>query len=370
MKTQRTAAVLGVIAATALVATACGSDNNTGTTNADGASSASCGGNKRLTGEGSTAQQNAINEFVTMYGQQDCPGYTVAYNATGSGTGISKFNDKQVDFAGTDSPLKAEEAAKARQRCDNNPAWHIPLVFGPVTIAYNLPGASNVTLNPTVIAKIFNGGVKKWNDPAITALNSGVNLPDKDILVIFRSDESGTTDNFQKYLKAAAKDAWGKEAGKTFNGGVGEGKAKSAGVAGAVAATEGAITYVEASFADNAKLGKARIDSGAGAVELTNESAGKAIAGAKLKTTESPNDMVIDLDALYSSKTPGAYPLVLTTYEVVCSKGYADADTAKAMKNFLTSAATSGQANLPEVGYIPLPEDFKTKVLASINSMS
>ncbi len=137
-------------------------------------------------------------------------------------------------------------------------------MFGPVAIAYNLDGVDGLVLNGETIAKIFNGGITNWNDPAIAALNSGVKLPDEKISPIVRSDSSGTSDNFQQYLEASSKGAWTQGAGSDFKGGVGEGAKGSAGVAQAVASAPGSITYVEKSFADQQKLPAAQIDTGSG----------------------------------------------------------------------------------------------------------
>ncbi|CQD23896.1 phosphate ABC transporter substrate-binding protein [Mycolicibacterium conceptionense] len=241
---------LSATAIAALTLTACGSDNNAAGTSsaASGASSASaeCGGKNSLTAEGSTAQQNAIAEFNKVWGQV-CSGKNLAYNPTGSGAGVDQFIAKQVDFAGSDSALKDDQVAKAAERCGGNEAWNLPLVFGPVALAYNVEGADKLVVNPDVLAKIFQGQIKKWNDPAIAALNAGTNLPDLDIKPIYRSDSSGTTDNFQKYLAAAAPQTWTKGAGKEFQGGAGEGAQKSSGVVQAVQATPGSIGYVEKS---------------------------------------------------------------------------------------------------------------------------
>jgi len=369
--TKRHGAVLGLVVAGALVLPACGTDDNSlpsGNTTGSAASGVACAGKKQLTGEGSSAQNNAMQEFVAAYNAA-CPDHDVAYNASGSGAGIKQFNAKQVDFAGSDSPLSKDkgEVDAAAQRCEGNPAWHLPMVFGPVAIAYNLPGVEGLTLDGGTIAKIFNGSITTWNDPAIAALNGDKTLPDRNIVVIYRSDESGTTDNFQKYLETASAGAWTQGGGKQFKGGVGEGRAKSQGVADAVKSTEGAVTYVEASFAKNAGLGMARIDNGSGPVELTDATAGKAIAGAKI--AGEGHDMVLDLDSLYGTQEPGAYPLVLVTYEIVCSKGY-DAETAQAVKSFLTVAATSGQENLAKVGYVPLPQEFRAKLQDAIRAIS
>jgi len=372
---KRHASVLGFIAAGALALTACGSDNNTATTGGDRTGAAGnvsaeveCGGKADLTGEGSSAQKGAVDVFIQAFGTK-CSSNKFSYTASGSGNGVKNFNGGQVDIGGTDSPLSKDkgEVDAAATRCQGNPAWNLPLVFGPVTVAYKLDGVQSLTVTPELAAKMFNGTVKTWDDPAVAAVNPGVGLPSKPITVIYRGDESGTTDNFQKYLNAAAKAAWGKDAGKKFNGGVGEGKQGSAGVAEAVSATDGAVTYVEWSYAQDKKLGIAKLDSGAGAVELTSESAGKAVNGAKVKG--SGNDLVLDLDALYASKEAGAYPLLLATYEVVCSKGY-DADTAKAVKAFLTVAATDAQSGLQDAGYVPLPSEFQTKLLDAIKAIS
>jgi phosphate transport system substrate-binding protein len=362
---------LSATAVAALTLTACGSDNNSGSTatsgSASGASSTSadCGGKNSITAEGSTAQQNAIALFNQVWGQV-CSGKNVSYNPTGSGAGREQFIAKNVDFAGSDSALKDEQIAAAAKRCGDNPAWHLPLVFGPIAMAYNIEGVEGLVLNGDTLAKIFQGQITKWNDPAIAALNEGKTLPDTTITPIFRSDSSGTTDNFQKYLKAAAPEVWTKGAGSEFQGGAGEGAQKSAGVAQAVQATPGAVGYVEKGFADQAGLPYAQINTGAGAVELTDETAGTAIDAVKFATEG--NDLVLDLDSLYGTKEPGAYPLVLATYNIVCSDGY-DAETAAAVKSFLTVAANDGQTGLSDAGYVPLPEQFKERLLTSIEAI-
>ena len=379
MKLNRIGKTLGTtLSATAIAAltlTACGSDKNTATTSSSGAASpagaassaaADCGGKNSVTAEGSTAQQNAIAEFNKVWGQT-CPGKTLAYNPTGSGAGVDQFIAKQVDFAGSDSALKDDQVTKAAARCGGNPAWNLPLVFGPVAMAYNIDGVDKLVVNADVLAKIFQGQITKWNDPAIAALNSGTNLPDADIKPVYRSDSSGTTDNFQKYLGAAAPQSWTKGAGKEFQGGAGEGAQKSSGVVQAIQATPGSIGYVEKSPAAAAGLKNAEIDSGAGAVALTDDSTKAAVAAAKFKAEGM--DLTLDLNALYASKAAGVYPLMLATYEIVCSKGY-DADTAAAVKSFLTVSANQGQANLSTAGYVPLPDSFKERLLKSVDAIA
>jgi phosphate transport system substrate-binding protein len=373
VKLKRHGVALTMATVGTLVLAACGSNPTPSGGGAGGPGAeaggppVACGGKKDLNAEGSSAQKNAIDVFIQAY-QQKCPGQNVAYNPTGSGAGVKQFTAGISDFGGSDSALKAEgEVPAAQQRCKGNPAWNLPMVFGPVALSYNVGGVENLTLSGQTAAKIFNGQIKTWNDPAIAAQNPGTQLPGLPISVVFRSDESGTTDNFQQYLAAAGKGAWTQGAGKKFAGGVGSGANQSAGVAQAVSSTNGSISYVELSYAQDNKLHMAKLDNGAGPVELTNDTVGKAIESAKI--VGQGNDLRLDLKSVYGAATPGAYPLILATYELVCSKGYTP-DVAQAVKAFLTTAATSGQDKLPEAGYAPLPAPFQQKLLTAIQAIS
>ncbi|GFG86641.1 phosphate ABC transporter substrate-binding protein PstS [Mycolicibacter algericus] len=363
-----TTAGVALLAATlGLALSGCGSDDNSGGAAGAGASgSAECAGKSTLTAEGSTAQQNAIAVFNQVWGKE-CAGKNLSYNPTGSGAGREQFIAGHVDFAGSDSPLSEAQVEQAAARCDGNPAWHLPLVFGPISMAYHLDGVEHLVLNADVLARIFSGSITSWDDPALVALNPGVELPAIAITPIYRSDSSGTTDNFQKYLSAAAPQAWTRGDGSEFQGGVGEGAQKSAGVVQAVQSTPGAIGYVEKGFADQANLHSAMIDSGAGVVAATDESAGAAIQSAAF-VTEDSNDMRLDLRSLYGTKQAAAYPLVLVTYEIVCSKGY-DADTAAGVKSFLKAASTTGQEGLADVGYVRLPDQLKRRLSSAIDAI-
>lgn len=366
-------AALSIVAAGALTLSACGSDVNTpagggqnGTTSA--AAKVECGGKKALKASGATAQANAMTRFVSAF-ESACSDQTLNYTSNGSGAGVKEFTGKLTDFGGSDSALNKEkgETDAAKQRCDGNEAWNLPSVFGPIAITYNVPG-KDVVLDAPTLAKIFSGAVVNWNDPAIAALNGGTPVADQKIVVIFRNDESGTTDNFQKYLDAASKGAWTKGAGKVFNGGIGEGAKGNEGTSAAIKSTPGSITYNEWSFAKKQGLQISKIvNSGGGSpIELSSASAGKAIEGAKFKGTG--NDLVLDLNSIYTTTTAGAYPLVLATYEIVCSK-YSDAETGKAVKAFMTVAVTDGQKGLEDNGYIPLPSSFQEKLLTSIKAI-
>ncbi|GAB19936.1 phosphate ABC transporter substrate binding protein [Gordonia effusa NBRC 100432] len=331
---------------------------------------AACGGSdseQTITGEGSTAQQKALEHFSQVL--TDEGGSVLDYTGSGSGDGIKKFLSSDVDFAGSDSPLKGDEVTKAKERCGGNDAWHIPLVAGPVAIAYNLDGVDNLKLNPTVLAGIFDSKITTWNDPAIAALNPGAKLPSTKIVPVHRSDSSGTTDNFQKFLQNAAPQAWPYEHSKEFKGKGGSAAAKSTGVGDTVKKTAGSVTYVEWGFATENKLGVADIDFGAGAVKLDATSAGKALDAVTFKTPGS-KDLVVDSDKLFASKVAGAYPLLLTTYEVVCSKGYSNADTGAALKGAFTTILDKGQEGLTELGYVPLPDAYKATLRGTVDALS
>jgi phosphate transport system substrate-binding protein len=239
------------------------------------------------------------------------------------------------------------------------------MVVGPIAMAYNLEGVDTLVLTPEVAAKIFKGDIKKWNDPAITALNKDAKLPNADIKVFFRSDESGTTENFQKYLAGAGGGAWTDEPSKVWPG-AGEGREKSSGVADGVKTTPNSLTYVEWSYAKDNGLGMAQVDNGAGPVELTGESVGAAVASAKSVGTG--NDLRLELD--YATQTAGAYPIVLVTYEIACSKGL-PAEKAKLVKSFLTYfVAADTQASLEEIGYAPLPDEVRSQVETAIKALA
>ncbi|CAN5609607.1 phosphate ABC transporter substrate-binding protein PstS [soil metagenome] len=361
---------VSVAAIAGMTLSGCGSDNNAGTAQSSGGAAASdCTGKEALKGSGSSAQKNAMTRFITAY-QTACPGFTVNYTSSGSGAGVSEFTGGVTDFGGSDSPLNADkgEYDKAKQRCGSD-AWNLPVVFGPIAVTYNLDGITDLALDGPTLAKIFTGAVTKWNAPEIAALNEGKALPDENITVLFRSDESGTTDNFQKYLDAASDGAWGKGAGKSFVGGVGEGAQGNEGTSAAIKSTPGSITYNEWSYAQSQGLSVVKVITSAGPdpVELSVDSVGKSIESVKVKGEG--NDLVLDTATFYKPTEAGAYPIVLATYELVCSK-YAEGDVAPALKKFLTVSINEGQKGLEDNGYIPIPDRFKERLTTAINAIA
>jgi len=343
---------------------------SSGGASSESASGLTCAPGK-LTAEGSSAQANAITEVISGYNAECGDKATIEYNPTGSGAGIKNFNKGLVDFAGSDSALKTEEkegvieADAAKKRCQDNPAWHLPMVVGPIAFAYNVDGVDKLTLNAEVLAGIFNGTIATWNDPKIAKLNADAQLPGDKITVFFRSDESGTTENATKFLSKAGNGAWKDEPGKSWTG-TGEGKNKSSGVAEGVTSTKNSISYMEWSYAKDNDLKVALLDSGNGGVELTGEAVGKAVAEAKIKGKG--NDLSLDLK--YADSAAGAYPALLVTYEIVCSKGL-DAEKTAIVKDFLTYfASDTTQTGLEELGYAPVPSELLTKVKTAIAAIA
>ena len=359
-----------LIVATAVTMSACGGhDNATGRSSPTGTSSAkvSCGGKPALTASGSTAQKNAMTLFVKAF-QQACPKQSLTYTANDSGAGIAEFLANRTDFGGSDSSLSRDESNKGQQRC-GSPVWNLPMVFGPIAVAFNVNGVTSLNLDGNATAQIFNGQITQWNDAAIQVLNLGVTLPNEPIRVVFRSDESGTTDNFQKYLDTASNGTWGEPAGKKFNGGVGQGVVGNDGAAAAVKGTEGSITYVEWSFAQAEQLNTAKIVTSAGPdpVAISPESVGQTISSAWF--LGKGNDLALDTISFYRPNKAGSYPIVLATYELVCSK-YPDPQAGTAVKAFLQSTIGRGQNGLADHGYIPIPDEFKSRLSTAVNAIS
>jgi phosphate transport system substrate-binding protein len=365
----------GIMAGIALTATlalaACGSDNNeTSTSPTTGTSGTAAGptcASGSLTAQGSSAQKNAMDEWIKAY-QQSCSGAKIDYQGTGSGAGITAFQGGTADFAGSDSALKdGDESTKAATRCGGAPALNLPMVTGPIAIAYNLEGVKDLQLKPDTIAKIFSGAVTKWDAAEIKADNPSATLPSTPILAVHRSDSSGTTENFTGYLTAVSPTAWTAGKDKVWKAAGGQAEKGSDGVAAALKKSAGAIGYVEWSFAKANALSIAKVANGSGEyTALTGAAAGKTIEGAKITGTGDDLKMTID----YKTAQAGAYPIVLVTYEIVCSKG-TPADKLALVKGFLGyTVSAPGQATLDKLGYAPLPESVRSKVEASIKNLA
>ncbi|GAA2387543.1 phosphate ABC transporter substrate-binding protein PstS [Streptomyces glaucosporus] len=375
MKLQPThrlrAIAFGAVAvSSALVLTACGSDDNTGGDKAEGGSKApsnvKCEGEGNLLASGSSAQKNAMDIWVRNY-QAACEGVGINYKPTGSGAGVQEFLQGKTGFAGSDSALDETEIEQSKKVCKGGQGINLPMVGGPVAVGYNLSGVDNLVLDAETLAKIFDSKITKWDDPAIKKLNPDTDLPSTKIQAFHRSDESGTTDNFTEYLHAAAPDVWKYEPAKAWAGKGGQSADGSAGVATNVKNNDGAIGYFELSYATGNDIPTVDLDTGAGEpVEATVENATKAIAAGKV--VGEGNDLAMELD--YATKAEGAYPIVLVTYEIVCDKGN-NKESLDLTKSFLTyTASEDGQKALAEQGYAPIPDEIITKVRSTVESLS
>ncbi|MEV0896786.1 phosphate ABC transporter substrate-binding protein PstS [Actinoplanes sp. NPDC049802] len=358
MKLQRSGFVAGIALTATIALTGCGSDNEPAGSTSSAAPGDCVSGS--LTASGSTAQKNAMDEWIKAY-QTKCADSKVDYQGTGSGAGIEAFIAGTADFAGSDSALKEEEQPQADAKCVGGKALNLPMVIGPIAVVYNLEGVDGLQLSAPTIAKIFSGSITKWNDPAIAAENTSAKLPDAKIESVHRADESGTTDNFTKYLSKSAEADWTFGNAKAWKAPGGTGVSKSDGIATKVKGTANTISYVEMSYAENSGLQTAKIKNGAGEyAELSGESAGKTFENAEIKGTD--GDLALSLD--YATTTPGAYPIVLVTYEIACSKGSPKAKEVQAFLKYTSSA--DGQKALEGLGYAPLPETLRSKVADSV----
>ncbi|WP_371498536.1 phosphate ABC transporter substrate-binding protein PstS [Kitasatospora sp. NBC_00374] len=377
MKLQRNgrskALAIGAVAlVSSLSLAACGTDDNTkpaaGGSSGSAASAAAiaCAKGGQLLGAGSTAQGNAVDVWKAAYGAA-CSGTTVTYGAVGSGAGIQQFNQGKVAFAGSDSALKPAEVDASKAVCTGGQGVNLPMVGGLISVVFNVENVDKLVLDGPTIAKIFDSQITKWNDPAIAALNPGVNLPAADIQAIHRSDDSGTTENLTKYLAKASGGAWTYPAAKTWAGKGGQSANGSAGVSAQVKQVKNSISYVELSFAQTNKLTSAAINTGASKpVEATAANGATTFSKAKIAGTGS--DLALTLD--YATKDEGAYPLVLVTYEIACDKGN-KAESLDLLKSFLTyTISDNGQQAIGQAGYVPLPKELSSKVQAVIPTLA
>lgn len=316
---------------------------------------------------GSSAQNNAMTAWIARY-QQECTGATINYQPTGSGAGIEAFIGGQVVFAGSDAALaEGEEQQAANARCGQGPALNLPMVVGPIAVAYNLEGVEDLALSPETIAAIFSGEITSWDDPRVAVDNPGTVLPDTPVQSFHRSDSSGTTQNFVEFLSVTAPEIWTYEVAKSWPAPGGQGANGSQSVAQRVRSGNGAIGYMEASYAENSGLSVAAVRNGAGAyVGVTEESVGAALEAAE--QVGQGDDLALAVD--YDTEAPGAYPVVLVTYEIVCASGTAP-ENLDLLKSFLSyTASEEGQALMPRNGYTPLPDSLRERVHGIVGGLS
>lgn len=310
-----------------------------------------------LNGAGATFPYPIYSKWMAVYEREK--GVKVNYAPIGSGGGIRQFTAGVVDFGGTDAFMSVDEMNKA-----GGNVLHIPTVMGAVAVVYN-SDVQGLKLDGATLADIFAGNIKKWNDPKIEALNPGVNLPDKSILVVHRSDSSGTTDIFTNYL-AKVSTMWASKvgAGKSVSWPAGVGAKGNPGVAGAVKNNSGSIGYVELAYAETNKLSTAELKNRSG-VFVGPSSAG-VTAAAEKALKKIPSDFRAEI-----LNQPGkkSYPIAGFTWLIV-KTDMDRSEKSAALKDFLSWAVSEGQQYAPDLYYAPLPESLRSKVLSAINSMN
>jgi phosphate transport system substrate-binding protein len=349
----------------ALGAAACGSSDESPSGGGSSSSSSSSGASKQggtINGAGATFPAPVYTEWAARF--KDKTGTTINYQAVGSGGGIAQFTAGTVDFGATDAAMKPEEEAAAKKKGD---PVHIPTVLGAVTVSYNVSGVDKgLKLDGATVANIFLGKIKKWNDPAIAQVSGNSSLPDKDITVCHRSDESGTTKNFTQFL-ADYSPEWksGPGVDKTVKWPTGTGAKGNDGVAACVKQTDGAVGYVEQAYALQNNFTTAAVKNKEGQfVEPSLDATSAAGEGAEV-----PDDLKFSTINAPGAKT---YPITAVTFLLVwqdqCKAGIKP-ETAKLVKSWLDYALGDGQAVAPELQYAPLPDPIKQKAQAKVDGL-
>jgi phosphate transport system substrate-binding protein len=364
VRKRRISAVVLAVAASIVVA-ACGSSSKTTTTGSGGGggttTSGGGGGGGTINGAGSTFAAPIYNQWGQNLSSQ---GLTVNYNPIGSGGGVAGLQSSTIDFAGSDPAMKPEEVKAAK-----GPVLQFPIAFGAITVSYNLSGVkAGLKLDGKTIADIFLGKVKKWNDPEITSLNAGVNLPSSNITVVHRSDSSGTTKGFATFLSAYSPE-WTKAVGppdKTLKWPTGTGAPKNAGVAAAIKQTPGAIGYVEQAYALQNGFTYASVKNSSGKFILpTLQAASAAAEGIKV-----PPDLTI---STINSPNAAAYPITsqtfLIAYQDMCKAGRSQS-AASGVKKFITYGLGPGQKVEESLDFAGLPAALLSKAQAQLSKLT
>src|SRR5215472_576144 len=283
----------------------------------------------------------------------------INYQSIGSGGGIKQLQSGTVDFGASDGPMTDEQLAQTPQK-----VFHIPTVLGAVVPTYNIEGVTGeIKFAPDVLADIYLGNIKKWNDPRLAKANPGVKLPDEDITVVHRSDGSGTTYIFTDFLSKVSP-AWKDKVGKStsVNWPVGLGGKGNEGVSGMVKQTEGSIGYVELIYALSNKMSYGSVENAAGVfVKASLDSVTAAAASVK----EMPDDFRVSI-----TNAPGknAYPISSFTWLLVPAE-WTDATKEKAFVDFLNWMVDKGQTMTEQLAYAPLPKNVAAKVKARIKEV-
>ena len=354
IRSTRGRKVLTTSAALALTFTmaACGAGNEGETSASGGDGDAAASASGTIKGAGASSMEKAQNEWIANF-TDVAPDATVEYAPDGSGTGREKFINGAVNFAGTDSAMDDDEIAKAKEKGCTGETIQFPIYVSPIAVAFNLKDVDSLNLSAPVIADIFSGKIKTWNDPAIAKENEGVDLPDTKITPVNRSDESGTSKNFSAYLSEAAPENWKHEPEDVWPIKGGEAAKGTSGVVDTIGAGEGNIGYADASQIGDLKA--AKIKAGDEFIEYSPDAAAKILESAKRVDESSKTNYAVELDR--GNAGEGVYPVVLVSYAVACSD-YEDKEVANTVKSYLEYAVSEdGQkASAEAAGSAPLSE--------------
>ena len=358
MKIGYRTSALTAAAALSLSLAACTATNENPSTNVPTTSNAPAALAGTLNGAGASSQESAMDAWRAGF-QNANPEVTVNYDPVGSGGGRTAFLDGAVSWAGSDSPLSGDEYTEAEGRCGAEGAINLPVYISPIAVVFNLEGVTSLNLDAETLALIFDRKITAWNDPAIAALNPGVDLPDLRITTVHRSDDSGTTKNFTDYLAKAAADAWPYPANGVWPVEAGESGEGTSGLIDVVRNTPGTIGYADASKAGS--LGVVSVKVGEAFNAPSAEGAATALASSTLASVNGDNDLAYDLDR--TTTADGAYPLLLLSYVIVC-QAYDDAEEAAKVAEFLSYVASQEgqQAAALAAGSAPLPVALSAKI--------
>lgn len=359
---------LAVVSSLMVLLVGCGSDYPLGEEQRRAAEQNTSTLEGTLTGGGSTAQNSAMTAWRAGFSVLH-PDVQVQYASVGSGAGRAGIIEGATEFAGSDAYLQDEEIEDARQTCGPGGAINIPAYISPISIAFNLPGIKSLNFDAETVARIFRGEITRWNDPALRELNPGVDLPDRVMTVVSRSDDSGTTENFTEYLHETAPDVWTDDPDGSWPGGLGNENAQgNTGVVSTVVRTEGAITYADDSLVDET-LGKGVLKVGGEFVTVSADAAAKAVSVAERVEGRGEHDIALELDR--TTTEPGAYPLVLVSYLIFCA-AYPDPADVELVKEFGSHVVSPEGQQLASdsAKSSPMPAELANEAQAAIESIT
>jgi len=323
------------------------------------ATSAPAGQAVQINGAGATFPYPIYSKWFAEYNALR-PDVRINYQSIGSGGGIRQLLNETVFFGATDGPMTDEQLKSAP-----GPILHLPMVLGAVVPIYNVPGVGELKFTGSVLADMYLGKVKKWNDPAIGKLNPGVTLPATDITIVHRSDGSGTTYIFVDYLSKVSAEFKTKVGVNTsVNWPVGVGGKGNEGVSGLVTQTPGSLGYVELIFASQNKISYGSVENAAGeAVKATTDSVSRAAAVA---AASMPADFRVSIT---NAEGPGVYPISSFTWLLVYQQP-SDKASGKALVDFVRWALSDGQKYCTDLGYAPLPPSVVMLEMSALDTIS